>query len=120
MMRAVCLILGFLLVMTDAFRLGTLRGLRVTLVPLDPYRCTRFPSSPGHHRSYDAMMLFMSQEKKDASRSGTKRERLDRLAELEDSRVETDKGFVVKAAGAFVALIVLGVTFAFVIQGPPI
>lgn len=29
---------------------------------------------------------------KDKSRSGTKRDRLDKLAELEDSRVETDKG----------------------------
>ena len=30
-------------------------------------------------------------ERRDASRSGTKRERLDRLAELEETRIETDK-----------------------------
>ena len=45
--------------------------------------------------------------KRDASRSGTKRERLDKLAELEESRVETDKGFVLKAAGGFVGLIIV-------------
>ena len=46
-------------------------------------------------------------ERRDASRSGTKRERLDRLAELEESRIETDKSVVLKGAGAFVGLIVL-------------
>ena len=46
-------------------------------------------------------------ERRDASRSGTKRERLDRLAELEEDRIETDKSFVLKGAGAFVGLIFL-------------
>ena len=46
-------------------------------------------------------------ERRDASRSGTKRERLDRLAELEETRIETDKSVVLKGAGAFVGLIIL-------------
>lgn len=46
-------------------------------------------------------------QQRDKSRSGTKRERLDKLAELEDSRVETDKSAVGLAAGGFVALIVI-------------
>ena len=46
-------------------------------------------------------------ERRDASRSGTKRERLDRLAELEESKIETDKSAVLKGAGAFVGLILL-------------
>lgn len=46
-------------------------------------------------------------ERRDASRSGTKRERLDRLAELEEDRIETDKSVVLKGAGAFVGLIFL-------------
>ena len=39
--------------------------------------------------------------------SGFRQERLNKLAELEDSRVETDKGFVLKAAGGFVAFLIL-------------
>lgn len=50
---------------------------------------------------------------RDKSRSGTKRERLDRLAELEDSRVETDKSFVGLAAGGFVGLLLLLLVVAF-------
>jgi len=50
---------------------------------------------------------------KDKSRSGTKRDRLDKLAELEDSRVETDKSFVGLAAGGFVGLILLLLAVAF-------
>lgn len=46
-------------------------------------------------------------ERRDASRSGTKRERLDRLAELEEDRIETDKSVVLQGAGAFVGLIFL-------------
>ena len=52
----------------------------------------------------DTTKLF---DRRDASRSGTKRERLDRLAELEESRIETDKSVVLKGAGAFVGLIIL-------------
>lgn len=50
---------------------------------------------------------------KDKSRSGTKRDRLNKLAELEDSRVETDKSFVGLAAGGFVGLILLLLAVAF-------
>ena len=58
--------------------------------------------------------LYERKEVVDASRSGRKRERLDRLAELEEERVTTDKDFVIKAAGGFVAflLILLGAGFA--------
>jgi len=55
-------------------------------------------------RVESATVLF---ERRDASRSGTKRERLDRLAELEENRIETDKSVVLKGAGAFVGLIFL-------------
>mmetsp|Transcript_24086 Transcript_24086/g.45779 ORF Transcript_24086/g.45779 Transcript_24086/m.45779 type:complete len:142 (-) Transcript_24086:46-471(-) len=44
---------------------------------------------------------------RDVSRSGTKRERLNRLAELQEDEIATDKSFVLKAAGGFVALLVL-------------
>lgn len=60
--------------------------------------------------------LLAEPPKGDSSRSGFRRERLDKLAELEDSRVETDKGFVAYAAGAFVVLILLGVVAALVLQ----
>jgi len=56
----------------------------------------------------------------DKSRSGSKRDRLDKLAELEESRIDTDKGFVLKAAGGFVGLIVILLVAAFAISGPPI
>ena len=51
--------------------------------------------------------------KKDVSRSGTKRDRLDRLAELEDERVTTDSSLVLKGGAAFLGIIVLGVIVAF-------
>ena len=51
--------------------------------------------------------------KRDSSRSGTKRERLDKLAELEDQRIATDKGFVLKAAGGFVGFCVILLIAAF-------
>lgn len=50
--------------------------------------------------------------KTDPSRSGARQERLNRLAELEEDRVETDKSFVLKAAGGFVAAIVLAIALA--------
>lgn len=46
-------------------------------------------------------------EPRDVSRSGTRRRRLDRLAELEEERIETDKGTVLYAAGGFVGFIIL-------------
>mmetsp|Transcript_11620 Transcript_11620/g.17322 ORF Transcript_11620/g.17322 Transcript_11620/m.17322 type:complete len:118 (-) Transcript_11620:509-862(-) len=58
------------------------------------------------HNRFQQEPLF-AEDKRDVSRSGTKRGRLDKLAELEDSRVETDKGFVLKAAGGFVGFIVV-------------
>jgi hypothetical protein len=45
--------------------------------------------------------------KRDSSRAGTKRGRLDKLAEREEEMIETDKGVVLKAAGGFVGLIVV-------------
>ena len=51
--------------------------------------------------------------KKDVSRSGTKRDRLDRLAELEDERITTDSSLVLKGGAAFLGIIVLGVIVAF-------
>jgi hypothetical protein len=56
-------------------------------------------------RATSLVRLF--EEKRDVSRSGNKRERLNRMAELEDERLETDKGFVLKAAGGFAGLLVL-------------
>lgn len=55
--------------------------------------------------------LLMAQ--RDSSRSGTKRERLNKLADLEDERVETDKGAVLKAAGGFVGLCIILLIAAF-------
>ena len=55
--------------------------------------------------------LLMAQ--RDSSRSGTKRERLNKLADLEDERIETDKGAVLKAAGGFVGLCVILLIAAF-------
>lgn len=62
------------------------------------------PGNLSPRRQEESTKLF---EKRDASRSGTKRERLDRLAELEESRIETDKSVVLKGAGAFVGLLIL-------------
>ena len=52
-------------------------------------------------------------QKRGVGSSGYKRDRLDRLAELETDRVETDKSFVIKAAGAFVGLILVLLVAAF-------
>ena len=66
-----------------------------------------------------SLSLNMADGQRDASRSGTKRDRLDKLAELEESRVDTDKGFVIKAAGAFVVLIGILLAVAFTtLEGP--
>lgn len=48
------------------------------------------------------------------SSSGYRQERLNKLAELEESRIETDKSFVLKAAGGFVVflLLLLGAAYA--------
>jgi len=59
------------------------------------------------------LVLSEKKETRDVSRSGTRQERLNRLAELEESRVETDKGFVLQAAGGFVAFIVLMIVAAY-------
>ncbi|CAB9520334.1 expressed unknown protein [Seminavis robusta] len=112
MMRVVeCLLFALLLsvVATDAFSIR------------QPASLLQSQGSVGYqHHDPPLTTLFLADDKRDASRSGTKRDRLDRLAELEDSRVETDKGFVVQAAGAFVAIIVLGVVAAIAISGGPI
>ena len=49
---------------------------------------------------------------KDPSRSGTKRDRLNRLADLQEDTVETDKSVFVKGAGAFVLLIIVSIAAA--------
>lgn len=69
------------------------------------------PAPLALHREQSTTTLLAQQ--RDKSRSGTKRERLDRLAELEESRVETDKGFVGVAAGGFVGIILLLLVVAF-------
>jgi len=45
--------------------------------------------------------------------SGYKQERMNKLADLESERVETDKGFVLKAAGGFVGFILIVLVAAF-------
>ena len=59
-------------------------------------------SAPNHRTS---TLLFLA--KRDSSRAGTKRGRLDKLAERQEELIETDKGLVLKAAGGFVGLIVV-------------
>jgi hypothetical protein len=76
------------------------------LVPAPQSVQTRCREQQCMHKS-----VLMAQ--RDKSRSGTKRERLNRLAELEESRVETDKSFVGLAAGGFVGLLVLLLVVAF-------
>jgi len=68
---------------------------------------------PGITLTPSASAVCLAMAKRDASRSGTKTDRLNRLAELDEDRVETDKGFVIKAAGGFVGLIVLLLVVAF-------
>jgi hypothetical protein len=76
------------------------------LVPAPQSVQTRCREQQCMHKS-----VLMAQ--RDKSRSGTKRERLNRLAELEESRVETDKSLVGLAAGGFVGLLVLLLVVAF-------
>lgn len=64
-------------------------------------------------RGEQTSTTFLLMAPRDKSRSGTKRDRLDRLAELEDSRVETDKSVVGLAAGGFVGLLLLLLVIAF-------
>lgn len=65
-------------------------------------------------RSRTAMVLFLANDdkNKDPSRSGTKRDRLNRLADLQEDTVETDKSVFIQAAGAFVLLIVVSIAVA--------
>lgn len=50
---------------------------------------------------------------KDMSKSGNRRGRLNKLAELEEDMVETDKSFILKATGGFVALLLVLLVAAF-------
>ena len=52
-------------------------------------------------------------KKKRVGSSGYKQDRLNKLAEMESSRVETDKSFVLKAAGGFAGFIVIVIVAAF-------
>jgi hypothetical protein len=56
---------------------------------------------------YAKTSTSLLEKKGGMSSSGNKRERLNKLAELQEDTKETDKGFVIKAAGAFVGLIVI-------------
>ena len=106
MIRLVHLILCLLLSSTNAFSSST--STRAAIV---------FPQLSHDVLTRRSAVILMAQ--RDASRSGTKRERLDRLADLEEERIETDKGFVVKAAGAFVGLLVLLLAVALsTVEGP--
>ena len=51
---------------------------------------------------------------KDPSRSGSKQERMNKLAEMEKlgSTTEGDNGVFLKAAGGFGAIIIIGIAFA--------
>jgi len=54
------------------------------------------------------LLAAMKKDKQQGvSSSGYRQDRLNKLAELESERIETDKGFVLKAAGGFVGFIVL-------------
>jgi hypothetical protein len=64
--------------------------------------------------------LFMANEQRDVSKSGTRKKRLNRLAELEKDKVETDKGFVLKAAGGFAGLVLILVIVGLTVYGPTI
>jgi hypothetical protein len=74
-----------------------------------------------HHVNTPLAVLLLT-NKKDAGSgpksrgvgsSGYKTDRLNKLAELDEDRVETDKSFVLKAAGGFVAFLVLLLVLAF-------
>lgn len=90
------------------FLLSIFCAVSAFLVPAPVTLICNRPSLVNHG---EIATLFMAP--RDKSRSGTKRDRLDKLAELEDSRVETDKSFVGLAAGGFVGLILLLLAVAF-------
>jgi len=62
-----------------------------------------------------SQQLFVVKKDKQqgVSSSGYRQDRLKKLAELESERIETDKSFVLKAAGGFVGFIVILLMAAF-------
>jgi len=68
-----------------------------------------------HHgqQQHVLMMAVKKDKQQGVSSSGYRQDRLNKLAELEEERIETDKGFVLKAAGAFVGLLVVLLIAAF-------
>ena len=105
-MMRLMLFVGFVILSSAAAFSSVMKGRAIVVVPQANDKLIRY-----------AAPLMMSN--RDASRSGTKRERLDRLAELEEDRIETDKGVVVKAAGAFIGLLVILLAVAMnTVEGP--
>lgn len=102
---------GFLLPRSPL--LGPSQRALVPVPHLQKLQTPRQTAVPGSGPTPLASPVSLAMAKRDASRSGTRRERLDKLAALEEERVETDTGFVLKAAGAFVGLIVLLLVGAF-------
>ena len=101
----------------NAFRVGgsQKRSLSPSVLVGTLYQRTR----PATTWTQTKTQLCMSEPERDVSRSGTRTGRLDRLAELEADRVETDKGAVGVAAGAFAAIILVSVMAAItLLQGP--
>lgn len=58
-------------------------------------------------------VMHAEEKKKRFGSSGSKTGRMNKLAEMESERVETDKGFVLKAAGGFAGFIVIVIVAAF-------
>mmetsp|Transcript_19416 Transcript_19416/g.29189 ORF Transcript_19416/g.29189 Transcript_19416/m.29189 type:complete len:112 (+) Transcript_19416:156-491(+) len=69
-----------------------------------------FVSAPSSDMSHVGPLFG---EEFDRSKAGSRRGRLDKLAELEEDLVETDKSFVIQAAGGFVGLIFLIIIIGF-------
>jgi hypothetical protein len=63
--------------------------------------------------SSPSSLLTVLHMNKDPSRSGTKKDRMNRLAEMEElGSANDDKGVFIKAAGGFVAFIVIAIAAA--------
>jgi len=69
--------------------------------------------SNNNSRFSHRLFVVKKDKQQGVSSSGYRQDRLNKLAELESERVETDKGFVLKAAGGFVGLIVILLVAAF-------
>merc|ERR1719329_1414774 len=118
MIHFLCLLLASLLVPSiNAFIVGSGQS-SPSIITRFNKATTVLPRKPERFSNEKRVSLtsIFAEPPKDVSRSGFRRDRLDKLAELEDTRIETDKGFVIYAAGGFALLILLGVFAAFVLQ----